>query len=137
MYIIPHIHNTYIHTNIYTYIQTYMHNYLHAHIQTYIHTYIHTYTCHMGEAYIKGAYSTDKTHVALGSHEQTAHMTKHLSHGLIRKYGHCQPLVWYNVTPSGYAFGYYIIPHSGLTMTILPYKPYDNYYIHTYIHIIL
>ena len=24
----------------------------------------------MGEAYIKGAYSTDKTHVALGSHEQ-------------------------------------------------------------------
>ena len=24
----------------------------------------------MGEAYIKGAYSTDKTHVALRSHEQ-------------------------------------------------------------------
>ena len=28
-------------------------------------------------------------------------MTKYLSHGLIRKYGHCQPQVWYNVTPSG------------------------------------
>ena len=28
------------------------------------------HTCHMGEAYIKNAYSTDKTNVALGSHEQ-------------------------------------------------------------------
>ena len=37
--------------------------------------------------------------------------------------------MWYNVTPSGYALGYYIIPHLGLTMTILPYKPYDNYYV--------
>ena len=38
------------------------------HVCMYVRTCIHA--CHMGEAYIKGAYSTDKTHVALGSHEQ-------------------------------------------------------------------
>ena len=36
----------------------------------YIHVRTYIPTCHMGEAYIKGAYSTDKTHVALRSHEQ-------------------------------------------------------------------
>ena len=40
----------------------------------------------------------------------------------IRKYGHCQPRVWYSVTPEGVAQGCYTIPHKGLTMTILPYK---------------
>ena len=61
---------TYVHIMyMYMYISIlYMHACMHAYIYTYMHTYIHT--CHMGEAYIKGAYSTDKTHVALGSHEQ-------------------------------------------------------------------
>ena len=89
----------------------------------------------MGEAYIKGAYSADKTHVALGSHEQRVIDCPYDKIPVTwpyKKVWSLSALMWYNVTPSGYVLGYYIISHLGLTMTILPYKPYDNYYIHTY-----
>ena len=88
----------------------------------------------MGEAYIKGAYSTDKTHVALGSHEQRVIDCSYDKIPVTWPYKEVWSLSAPNVTPSGYAPRYYII-HLGLTMIILPYKAYDNYYMHTYIYI--